>query len=49
MDSFEDQPMEQHEGGRGRGRPRGQRAAQLATIAAAVMFVLAITSKVVGG
>ncbi|MGE3856849.1 MAG: hypothetical protein AB7G21_07815 [Dehalococcoidia bacterium] len=49
MDSFEDEPMEQHEDGRRRGRRRGQRAAQLATLAATVMFALAITSKVVGG
>ena len=47
MDSFDDERME-HEGGRRRGRPRGQRTTQLAVIAAAVMFALAIVSKTVG-
>jgi len=47
MDSFDEERME-HEGGRRRGRRRGHRATQLAVLAAAVMFALAIVSKTVG-
>ena len=49
VDSFDDTQMEQDEHRHTRGRRRGQRTAQLATLAATVMFALAITSKVVGG
>lgn len=47
MESFDDEYMEQDDGRR-RGRRRGERVTQVATLAGAVMFVLAIASKAIG-